>query len=184
MRLAIFTFQQKIFCKILYKTSKKFLRLFSNADCLKQNFLMHFWSLFFNESAWNLDAWSLKWKYVKWYFLFFCQCYRTWVSAYRFFNVSLFHDFYPKIDSNAYFNSVFSIIGWFNRKMVNAVWFFIIKIRISIIFMHLWSISRLTKFSTTVYTSICHNFHYSTRTITGDYFWNQDIHLKSQLKEY
>ena len=38
-----------------------------------------------------------------------------------------------------HFNSVFSNDVWFNRKMVNTVQFFIIKIRISIIFKHLQS---------------------------------------------
>ena len=40
------------------------LRLFSNAHWLKRNSLMHFWSLFLNQSAWNLDEWLLKWKYI------------------------------------------------------------------------------------------------------------------------
>ena len=36
-------------------------------------------------------------------FHFFCQCYRTRVSADRFSCVPLFHYFYPKIDSDAHF---------------------------------------------------------------------------------
>ena len=50
-----------------------------------------------------------------------------------------FCHFYPKIDANAYFSSVFSNNEWFNRKTKDTVRFFTIKIRISIIFMHLRS---------------------------------------------
>ena len=61
-------------------------------------------------------------------------------SADRSSRVLLFPHFYPKIDSNAYyFDSVFSNIGRYNRKMINAVRFFVIKIRISVIFTSLWS---------------------------------------------
>ena len=42
-----------------------------------------------------------------------------------------FHNFYPKIASNAHFNSVLSNIGLFNRKTINAARFSIILIRIS-----------------------------------------------------
>ena len=47
---------------VLWRNShlpKTWLRLFSNAHWLKQNFLTHFWSLFFDESASNFDAWWL-----------------------------------------------------------------------------------------------------------------------------
>ena len=71
------------------------------------------------------------------FFSFFCHYYRTRVAADRLSRMPLFHQFYPKIDSNAHFNSVFSNIGWFNRKAVNTVRFSII--RISITFMHLRS---------------------------------------------
>ena len=74
-----------------------------------------------------MDAWLLKWKYVLWYFSFFCQCYGTRVSADRFFRVPIFHPFYPKISAHAYFNSVFSNNGWPDRKTMKAVWFSIIK---------------------------------------------------------
>ena len=35
-----------------------------------------------------------------------------------------FHHFYPKIDSNAHFGSVFSTIRLFNRKTINTVRFY------------------------------------------------------------
>ena len=82
-------------------------------------------------------------------FIFFSQCYRTRVSADRFSRVTIFHRFYPKIDANAHFNSVFSNIGRFNRKTVSTVRFSIIKIRISIIFMHLRSKPTLKNISET-----------------------------------
>ena len=47
--------------------------------------------------------------------------------------------FYPKIYSNAHFNIAFPNIGWFDRKIKSTVEFFIIQIRISKTFMHLWS---------------------------------------------
>ena len=53
-----------------------------------------------------------------------------------FSRVPLFHNFYPKLDSNIHFDSVFWNIGWFNRKTVNVVWFPITRIRILINFMH------------------------------------------------
>ena len=84
-------------------------------------------NLFFNESAWKSDVWLLKWKYVWWYFSFFCQCYRTPVSADRFSRVPLYRHFYPKIDSNAHLNSVFPNIASSNRKIVNTVRFFTIN---------------------------------------------------------
>ena len=62
---------------------------------------------------------------------------KTRVSADKFSNVPLFHHFFPKIDSRACFDSVFSNIVWFNRKTKNTVRFSIIKIRISVIFKHL-----------------------------------------------
>ena len=40
-----------------------------------------------------------------------------------FLGCPLFLHFYPKIDSNAYFYSVFKNISLFNRKTINAVWF-------------------------------------------------------------
>ena len=43
------------------------------------------------------------------------------------------HPLYTQIDSNAYFNPIFSNIGLFNRKTKNTVRFFVRKIRISII---------------------------------------------------
>ena len=55
----------------------------------------------------------------------------------RFSRVPLFYHFYPKIDTNIHFDSVFMNIGLFNRKSVNAVRFSIIKIRISISFVPL-----------------------------------------------
>ena len=65
-------------------------------------------------------------------FLFVCQCYRTQVLANRFSRMPFFHHFYPKINSNAHFNSVFSnnslTAGYFNGKMMNAVRFSFIKI--------------------------------------------------------
>ena len=54
-------------------------------------------------------------------FSFLCQCYRTRVPAVRFSRVPLFHHFYPKTDSNAQFDSVFTNNGRFNRKKVNAL---------------------------------------------------------------
>ena len=50
-----------------------------------------------------------------------------------------FHHFYLKIDSSAHFDSFFSNVGQFFRKMKNIVKFSIIKIRIFIIFMSLRS---------------------------------------------
>ena len=41
------------------------------------------------------------------------------------------------MDANAHFDTVFSNVGWINRNMINAVRFSIIKIRLSIIFIHL-----------------------------------------------
>ena len=38
-----------------------------------------------------------------------------------------FHHFFPKIDSNVHFDSAFSNIGRFNRKMINDVRLFITK---------------------------------------------------------
>ena len=55
-----------------------------HAQLLKEISLIHFWSLLFQESEWNLDAWILKWKFIKWYSSFFCLWSRTWVSG-RFF---------------------------------------------------------------------------------------------------
>ena len=52
----------------------------------------------------------------------------------RFSSMPLFHHFYPKIDANAHFNAVFLNIGQFNRKKINTVRVFIIKIRISMSF--------------------------------------------------
>ena len=54
-----------------------------------------------------------------------------------FSHAPLFKYFYSKVDANAHFNSVFSIIGRFKRKTKNEVRFPFIKIRISITFMHL-----------------------------------------------
>ena len=88
-----------------------FKRLFSRSNWLKQNFLMQFWNLFVNESAWKMDAGLLKWKYVLWCLKFFCQCYRTLVSADKFSRMPLFHLFYPKTVSNAHFKAVFCILG-------------------------------------------------------------------------
>ena len=51
----------------------------------------------------------------------------------------LFHNFYPKIDSNAYFDTVFSNFEQFNRKTINAVQFSITKIKNSVNLMHLRS---------------------------------------------
>ena len=45
----------------------------------------------------------------------------------RFSRVPLFRPFYPQIDSNAHFVSVFSSIGQFNMKTKNTVRFSIIK---------------------------------------------------------
>ena len=88
----------------------------------KQIFQPHFWSLFFNKSAWNLvlDYWSEN----------------TYNDIFQFsvnvielefqlisFLVCHFHHLYQKIATNADFNYVFSNIGWFNRKMVNTVRF-------------------------------------------------------------
>ena len=73
------------------------------------------------------------------FFSFLSVLYGTRLSADRFFRETLFHHFYPKIDLNAHFNSVFSNLGWFDRKTANRVRFSIIKIKISIIFMHLRS---------------------------------------------
>ena len=73
------------------------------------------------------------------FFIFFCQRYRTRVSAIGFSRVELFHHFYPKIDENAHFKSVFANIERFNRKTVNTVKFSIAKLRIPLICMHLQS---------------------------------------------
>ena len=51
----------------------------------------------------------------------------------------LFHHFYPKIDSSAHFDSVFSNIGQFNRKKKSTVQFCNLNIRISVILIHLRS---------------------------------------------
>ena len=51
----------------------------------------------------------------------------------------LFHHFYPKIDTNAPLNSVFSNFGWFNKKTVKTIQFSITKIKIWIFFMDLRS---------------------------------------------
>ena len=72
-------------------------------------------------------------------FSFFCQYYKTRVSADRFSRAPLFHHFSPKIDANAHFNSVFSNIGWFSRKTNNTVQFFIIKIIISLFFLCIYN---------------------------------------------
>ena len=75
-------------------------------------------------------------------FFIFLSCYRTGVSTNRFSRAPLFHHFYPKIDANANFDSVFSNIEWFNKKTANTVRFPIIKIRIFIILMLLrWKIT-------------------------------------------
>ena len=50
------------------------------------------------------------------FFSFFRQCYKIRVSAHRFSRAPLFHHFYSKIYANAHFNSLFSNIGWFNKK--------------------------------------------------------------------
>ena len=64
------------------------------------------------------------------FFIFLSMCYRTRVSTDRFSRVILFHHFNPKTDTNTHFDSVFSNIGWFNKKKkktVNTVRFSIIK---------------------------------------------------------
>ena len=80
---------------------------------------------------------------------FSIQHYKTRISPNKFSQVPLFHYFYiyiyiKKIDSNAHFDSVFLNIGQFNIKTINIIWFFIIKIELSINFthlclIHLWS---------------------------------------------
>ena len=72
-------------------------------------------------------------------FNFSVSIYRTRISADKFSREPLFHHFYLKNDANAHDNFVFSNTGWFNRKTENTVRFSIVKIRLSIIFMHLRS---------------------------------------------
>ena len=78
------------------------------------------------------------------------------ISADRFSRMPLFHHFYSKTVANAHFNSVFSDMGWFNRKTINTVRFSIIKIRISVMFMYLRS-----KLTSEMYTKV-ENLHGKT----------------------
>ena len=41
-------------------------------------------------------------------------------DIFHFFLVPFFHHFYPKFDSNAHFDNIFSIIGLFNRKKIKC----------------------------------------------------------------
>ena len=100
-------------------------------------FFFFFFS-FFNESGWKFHYWNEnKSNDIFHYSVSLMELeFQPILGLSR---MPFFHHFYPKIDVNAYFNCVFSNIGWFNRKTANAVRFPIIKIRISITFMHLRS---------------------------------------------
>ena len=112
-------------------------RLFPYVHLLKQNILKQFWSLFFSQERMKFVGMAIQVKIYRMTLSFFYQRYRTRVSTDRFSRVPLFRLFYPKINWNVHFDSVFSNTGWFIGETINAVRFSIIKIRTSINFMHL-----------------------------------------------
>ena len=110
--VANFSHLMMLICKVCNHFSKYqfVVLLVAVLKCLNLNFLIHFYSLFFKESEWNLEAQLLKWKCVEGYFPFSVNRIER---EFQLMNYITWHFFYPdylKIGSNIYFDVFFFLL--------------------------------------------------------------------------